>query len=68
MAKDLTENHPRLKMLCYLYNRPTIGQAMGELLIEYIEATEHDSAPIEQFVATVRKEMKDHPKVGRGTT
>jgi hypothetical protein len=69
VSETIKAKHPRLAMMCYLFGRPTVGQAMGESMKEYIEATKGtDAAPIEALVLTVRKEMESHPKVGRGTT
>jgi hypothetical protein len=69
VPKPIKDKHPRLSMLCYLFSRPTVGQAMGECVKEYIEASQGtQAASMEQLVASVRRDMKDHPKVGRGTT
>ena len=50
--------HPKLEMLCYLYNRPTVGQAFAECVTEMIRYMGDDDKAVEQIVALCRRDLR----------
>ena len=47
----------RLKLLKYLYHRPTIGQAMIELLVEFMESVEDGVVAMYDILDHAREEV-----------
>jgi hypothetical protein len=54
----------KLDYLCSLYNRPTVGQAIGECIKEYMRYAEKNNkvADIDYIVRTVKKELVKEKK------
>lgn len=53
---------PKLEMLKYVYDRPTVGQAFGECVKDMLTYMDGSDASVEQIVAISRRDWEAEQK------